>query len=152
MKMKRITHVLITALACAFTGSSAAADVLADERWRSRVFLVFFSDADAVAELAEILEANKDALTERAVKVGWIPPDGTARFGDDELTSKDAAALRALFNPEDYDFRFVLIGKDGGIKRDNDAPPLLVDVLDQIDAMPMRQREMRSSNKKSKRD
>lgn len=92
-----------------------------------------------------------DALAERDIIVAWIPSGGMYRFGDRTLPPADAKAMQKRFNAENRGFRVVLIGKDGGIKRDNGSPPLLVDVLGQI-LMPMRQQEMRVSKYKNDKD
>ena len=92
------------------------------------------------------------ALAVRDIIVAWIPSGGMSRFGDKTLSAADAKAMQGRFNAENRGFRFVLIGKDGGIKRDNGSPPLLVDVLGQIDLMPMRQQEMRVSQQKDDKD
>ena len=45
-------------------------------------------------------------------------------------------------------FRVILVGKDGGVKRQDTTPVRATTIFEQIDAMPMRQQEMHSSRQK----
>lgn len=63
-----------------------------------------------------------------------------------KLSAEQLNQLRNRYNPNDAPFRVVLIGKDGGVKYDTTelfGPDQLFPI---IDAMPMRQQEMRQSN------
>lgn len=57
--------------------------------------------------------------------------------------SETAAALRARYKVDGSGFRVVLVGKDGGVKRDQREPIAAARLYGTIDAMPMRQDEMR---------
>ena len=52
-----------------------------------------------------------------------------------------ARQLRRQFGVGDGDFLVVLVDKDGGTKRIAAEPPPLVELIAQIDAMPMRRAE-----------
>ena len=72
--------------------------------------------------------------------------EGESRVGKQPLADGDAAALRAHFGVEDDGFLAVLIGKDGTEKERYEAPVAADAVFEAIDAMPMRQREMRDDD------
>ena len=44
------------------------------------------------------------------------------------------------------EYQNLLIGKDGGVKLKNNSPISNIKIFNTIDAMPMRQREMRGGN------
>jgi hypothetical protein len=62
------------------------------------------------------------------------------------LTAAAARRLRDRFDVPDDAFRVVLVGKDGTEKRREAEPVSARSVFDTIDAMPMRQREMREQD------
>jgi hypothetical protein len=119
---------------------------LATYRWNNRVVLVFGPSAGdpAVAQQRGWMDAHADASAERDLVVGYIFEDAPGSIGDAAVSAEDARALRERFGVAQGAFRFVLIGKDGGVKRTADAPVPTDELFDQIDAMPMRQREMRN--------
>jgi hypothetical protein len=122
----------------------APAFAMTDYKWKYRPLLVF-ADAGTNAPLAEqrrMVSANRTALSERNVVVIWVVGDTvSAELGPQPR--EGAKALRALFGAAKGGFRAVLVGKDGGTKL-NSASPLGAGALyATIDAMPMRQNEMR---------
>jgi hypothetical protein len=137
-----ITRVL-AALAMALIAEVAAATQpltsLSELRWSNRVILVGENDQRTIEQLVE----HRAALEERDVI--WIAV-GDAPVQSNSALGTAPALIDALQN--DYFGRFdetvFLIGKDGTLKlrqADLDLPAL----FERIDAMPMRQREMRQS-------
>jgi hypothetical protein len=117
---------------------------MTDYKWKYRP-LVVFADNEALAPLAEqrrMVSDGRSRLAERNVVVIWVVGDKvSAEFGPHPGAS--AKALRARFGTSTSPFRAVLVGKDGGTKL-NSASPLSASALyATIDAMPMRQNEMR---------
>jgi hypothetical protein len=117
---------------------------MTDYKWKYRP-LVVFADSEANAPLSEqrrMVAASRASLTERNVVVIWVVGDRvSADFGPHPRES--AKTLRARFGAPNSGFRAVLVGKDGGTKL-NSASPLSAGALyATIDAMPMRQNEMR---------
>lgn len=109
-----------------------AAGVELDQyRWEARPVLVFGASPDApdYVRQMEALRAAGSGLIERDILV----------FSDTGIS--DEGALRGRFAPED--FLVVLIGKDGGVKLSHTSPISTETLFRTIDAMPMRQREMR---------
>ena len=98
---------------------------------RSRVVLVLAARDDAgLAEQEHLLASDPAGVTERNLVL--VVPDGSER---DEL--------RQRYNVAPDAFAALLIGKDGGVKLRSGRPFALHALFDAIDAMPMRQDEMR---------
>lgn len=128
----------------ALVAGTAPAFAMTDYKWKYRPLLVF-ADSEASGPLSEqrrIVAASRASLTERNVVVIWVVGDKvSAELGPHPRES--AKALRARFGAPTSGFRVVLVGKDGGTKL-NTASPLGAGALyATIDAMPMRQNEMR---------
>ena len=134
---------LAALLVCAPVGSSrASASVdfqtlpadqsdLAPYRWDRRVVLIFApSETDPqFRAVRKMVEAQAAGISERDITV----------LAD--TTPEMAGALRGKFGVDG--FRMLLIGKDGGVKIDRAEPISAETLFSTIDAMPMRQREMR---------
>lgn len=99
---------------------------LDDYVWKNRVLLVF-NDAPLRKQSAIISDAQ-NGFKERDFVI--------INAGSDD-------ADYARFNIDADAFTVILIGKDGGVKARWDAPVQANDVFSIVDAMPMRQREMR---------
>ena len=65
------------------------------------------------------------------------------------ILKSEAEALRQRFHVAPEDFVMVLVGKDGGEKHRYTDPAALLRSLEDIDQMPMRQREMRPGGDRS---
>ena len=127
----------VLAAAVLVTGQAVALD---DLRWQARPLLIVAEDA-ADGRIAAQLAALPDAgLLDRQIVVVIATPDGVLRAG--RPASDDYAELRGRYGIEGR-FGVVLIGKDGGVKRRSAEPVSAASLFAQIDAMPMRQREMR---------
>lgn len=100
-------------------------------RWENRPVILFSPSAqdDTYRNAVTALDAARAALRDRDIIVL------------SDVTPDNPSALRQRLEPKG--FLMLLVGKDGGIKlRSEEAIP--VETLKQtIDAMPMRQREMR---------
>ncbi len=111
--------------------SAAAPDPLAPYLWKRRVVLLLADPNDpALAEQQRLLSAARRELAERDMVA--LAPEGAA-----------AEMLRRRFAPGSVAFTLVLIGKDGGAKYTAQAPVPLSALFETVDAMPMRQDEMR---------
>ncbi len=109
-------------------------DPLSRYRWTARVLVVISADPESadLAEQKRQIKSLKDGAAERELVVVQ-PPAGSA----------EVAALRMQFGLGNEPFLAVLVGKDGGAKLRAAKPITAQTLMATIDAMPMRQDEMR---------
>lgn len=123
-------------------------------RWEHRLLFVF-----GPPEATEALEAQEERFAgcdpgfrDRDLLLVTVedPAEGTLR----DAPGSEARALTETATQRLYDrfgvpadtFRVILVGKDGTEKRRNAQPVTARSVFDTIDAMPMRQGELRESD------
>ena len=107
-------------------------------RWKNRIILLF-ADAPTNASLIaqeQILASDPAGIHDRDL-LRFDLVTGTQ-------TDLDHSQLTRQYNPDGHSFLFVLIGKDGTVKRSQESPVSLQVLFDQIDSMSMRQQEMRN--------
>jgi len=127
---------------------------LEDHRWEHRLLFVFAptDTSDALAQQEEGLAGHDEGFRDRALLLLTVTGSdrGTHRPvpGADPRPLTEAAArrLRERFGVAPDAFRIVLVGKDGTEKRRDAEPVTARSIFDTIDAMPMRQREMRQQD------
>jgi hypothetical protein len=88
------------------------------------------------------LHQSAAAIADRdiaVIAIPWNSPSPTAAT----LTDQDALAARRRFHIAPSDFTVILLGKDGGEKLRSSKPLSLNKLTSTIDAMPMRQDELR---------
>lgn len=110
-------------------------------RWQRRPLLLFAPDRDhpTFRRQRELLAGREGDLEERELTVLELLADAA------HPSSLLAARLRDRYDVAPGAFALLLIGKDGGCKRrGGDATDLDI-LFAQIDAMPMRVREMRGA-------
>lgn len=135
----------VVALAVPLIAAAAAADnPLVAERWKTRPIVVVVPTADDAllqrvqATLAET--ASREAFIDRDMVLYTVVAGEGRRDGKPLGARRTRAMLRALELPDDGKPRFLLIGKDGGVKMTEGADVKLDAVFAEIDRMPMRQR------------
>lgn len=124
-------------------------DLLAKMRDTSRPLLIFcpqqtddMPGETLLARQRELFQGRKHELTERDVVLLFIPAVGGPVSGSESTW----AGLRHKFKVDDHGFTVVLLGKDGGEKF-RSHEPVTIEKLDAlIDAMPMRQQEVRDGH------
>ncbi len=128
---------------------------LGPHQWEHRLLLVFASsEADARwADQREALRGEAEGVRERDLLLLTLRADGEQgrlQSGPEEsarpLTTAAVRRLYDRFAVSPDAFRVVLVGKDGTEKRRAPEPVTARSLFDTIDAMPMRQREMREDN------
>lgn len=117
-------------------------------QWQNRLLLLFTPNADDADYQAQVeaLDAHDFGLEDRDMVVFHILADEgyIERNGEKTpLTDPQSASLRTQFDVPQDAFTLLLIGKDGDIKRHENQAIAVDTLFAQIDAMPMRQREMR---------
>ena len=155
--MRLIVVVLALLMPCLTMAQSPADSVdvrLDDHRWEHRLLFVFVpaNAADARAEQEDEFEGHDAGFRDRDLRLFTLtgPDRGTLRTEPGaEPRPLTVAAVERIYDrfgvPADA-FRVVLVGKDGTEKRRNAEPVTARSVFDTIDAMPMRQREMREAD------
>ncbi|TVQ02283.1 MAG: DUF4174 domain-containing protein [Balneolaceae bacterium] len=118
---------------------------LEDYRWNNRLVLVFANSQDSESYLQQIEELylDKVGLHERDVIVFSMFRNGISSFEGKSISQESSEKITATYNPDQSDFRFILIGKDGGEKLRQDEIVSSQKLFDRIDSMPMRRQELR---------
>lgn len=136
---------------------SAPTIQLTDHQWSQRVLIVFASKSDVVERQLNDMEQESQAFAQRDLVVYIVPSQREASITQMKPSPTgawvranvrlDPRPKRSMYNiPEDA-FGVVLIGKDGGTKlTTNDERLTNTRLFSTIDAMPMRQREMKSQD------
>lgn len=124
---------------------AASSDPLAVYGWDRRLLLVFASSADdpRASAMRDQLERRRCAVAERDLTVAHLHRHGASRLGAEILSSQASTDLWRRLGPAPGEgFRVVLIGKDGGVKRQHHEVPDLQALFAHIDDMPMRRAEL----------
>jgi len=123
-------------------------------RWEHRLLFVFApsAEADPLATQQEAFNGHAAGFRDRDLLLLTITGEARGHLQEEagaEPQPLTEAAVDRLYDhfgvPLDA-FRVVLVGKDGTEKRRDAEPVTTRSVFDTIDAMPMRQREMRESS------
>ncbi|MEM7801898.1 MAG: DUF4174 domain-containing protein [Chloroflexota bacterium] len=113
-------------------------------KWENRIVVVFSSKEEKIDIVTQLQSADQDEeIVDRDIL--WFVVSGDVvnsnYFGD--LSEGLGPHLRDLYQIDSEDeVEVVLIGKDGGVKY-RDSQLLTENIYTRIDAMPMRQSEMR---------
>ncbi|MDH4264463.1 MAG: DUF4174 domain-containing protein [Deltaproteobacteria bacterium] len=114
-------------------------------RWRNRLLMVFSpaQDEPNYQSFIKEVQVQRNGLRDRDVLVLEILEKGESRLGKSPLKKDSAVFLREQFGiPPGY-FCILLIGKDGEEKRRWESMGGLGVIFSVVDAMPMRQRELK---------
>lgn len=132
-------------LTLAMAAAAAHADPLGDLTWDKRVLVVLTAGTgEALDQQAALFKDAENGFFERDMVVFAVVGASRIRPLFGPAPKVDPAAVRARLGvPPDAPFAAVLIGKDGGVKWRAEAPVAPAAVFGVIDAMPMRQNEMR---------
>lgn len=115
-------------------------------QWKNRLLLVFAPKEESAAYKRQIqlMSGQKAGFDERDLLVVKVLGEGTSRLDSQPIDEAAAAGLRSRFNVGQDEFSVILVGKDGTQKRRDNAPVQPEVIFKEIDAMPMRQQEIRS--------
>ena len=117
-------------------------------QWKNRLLLVFTPSVDGPGylRLKEDLSRQEEEVMDRDLLVFYILESGETKLGNSPLSGSTGACLREKFSIKPGTFTVLLIGKDGGVKLRRQGRVKLDEIFSLIDAMPMRQREMRDKS------
>lgn len=112
--------------------------------WNQRVILVFSPGLNErhQQQLAELDRARPGVLDRDLVIISLFSKSG---YGPNKepLEAQDQLSLKQEYITPGDDFRFLLIGKDGGVKLDRTEIVTTSELFAVIDKMPMRKNEMK---------
>ena len=122
---------------------------LAQFKWKNRLLFLFAPDnKHPLFEALHIsLSAQKPEVVDRDLIVFRVLESGRSSIDMEHLEPQSADFLRKRFDVSQGQFTVILVGKDGGIKLNRQDKIDLQDIFALIDAMPMRQEEMRQKKK-----
>ena len=146
-RIRRASTAVMTSLITGF-GSLAQGDSPLDPyRWQNRVLLVFApSDNDGrLSATRKLAREHSRGFEDRHLITVVALTEGEAPEGQ-PLGRIQTDSLREQYGIGPSDFAVFLIGKDGGVKLRNPFPWDVRALSRQIDKMPLRQQEIRSSS------
>lgn len=119
---------------------------LEQHRWQDRIILIFASSEEEqdFQEQWQDLQKETAGLEERDLVVYTIFEDQSPH----NLTAASIKQLQKRYHSDQSPFKVLLIGKDGGVKAQQNSPIPGADFFALIDGMPMRRAEMRRKPKK----
>jgi hypothetical protein len=143
-RSKMIRHWFAPLAAGVFAMTSTMAQGMESYQWKARPVLVFAASADTAAYRSQLqaLRAAGGGLRERQIIVIGVSGNAVQAVAGGGAR-QSAANLRRAYGVPDGEFQVVLIGKDGGVKLRSREPVSPQELFQLVDAMPMRQQEMR---------
>ncbi|HEY9670230.1 MAG TPA: DUF4174 domain-containing protein [Waterburya sp.] len=141
--------VAVTSNSVANAGGSKVAFDMKTYQWKNRLLLVFSPSANSPAyqKQMQLFQSQQAGFQERDLLLVELLAEGTSRASGQILDKGDVAKMRSRFNIAPQDFRVILVGKDGTAKRRDSNPVQPKVIFNEIDAMPMRRREMRERSR-----
>ena len=118
--------------------------------WKKRLLLIFSPErADPLFNsLVNEISSRRGDVEDRDLVIFEILESGASKMNSSELEPQKAASFRERFEIPETTFTVILLGKDGGIKLKRKVHVRLEEIFRLIDAMPMRQDEMRQKGRK----
>ena len=114
-------------------------------RWENRLLVVFAEHkaTPAYQALLEEIEWLHAEFEDRDMVLISLLESGQSTAGKHRISPKDVEVLRSRFRIKPGSYRVLLIGKDGGVKREGGDEIRPQELFELIDTMPMRKSEMR---------
>jgi len=146
---KTMMAVMMAMIALSIFGSKDALSMdLRQFQWKNRLLFLFAPQRSDrfFNDLQNEIMVNKNEIEDRDLVVFEILESGPSFINGVSLDAQTAAALREKFDAPLGRFTVILVGKDGGVKLKRPTGTRLNDIFALIDAMPMRQEEMRQKS------
>ncbi|BDI15130.1 hypothetical protein ANSO36C_09320 [Nostoc cf. commune SO-36] len=122
---------------------------LSSQKWQNRVLLVFAPSVNNhdYQQQMQLFDQHQNSFINRDLVLVQVLANQS--YANGQLIDESSAAnLRNRFGVDKENFRVILVGKDGGVKRQDTTPVKAKAIFEQIDAMPMRQQEMQERGRK----
>ena len=118
---------------------------LSDLRWQNRVLIIFAGDSEGemYKNQYRLIEDQSEGITDRDLKVISIFGSGISNIDGHRISPSSVDLIRSRFENGSQVFRFIMIGKDGGVKLDSSEIVSMKVLFGSIDRMPMRREEMK---------
>lgn len=123
---------------------------LSSQQWQNRVLLVFAPSVNnrTYQQQMQLFEQHQNGFTDRDLVLVQVLATDKSYANGQLIDESSVVNLRDRFGVDKDNFRVILVGKDGGVKRHNTTPVPATAIFEQIDAMPMRQQEIQERKRK----
>ncbi|MEH2314581.1 MAG: DUF4174 domain-containing protein [Nostoc sp.] len=123
---------------------------LSSQKWKNRLLLVFAPSVDnhTYQQQMQLLQEHNSGFADRDLVLVQVLATDESYANRQPIDESSAAKLRDRFGVDKENFRVILVGKDGGVKRTDTTPVQATAIFKEIDAMPMRQQEMQKRGRK----
>jgi hypothetical protein len=129
------------------TKMTISAQNFESHQWKNRLVLIISSDSNSeiFQKQLEELSTNRKGLKSRKLIIYKILPEKL------QIPNKDStwvynSELHASYTKSGEPFKVILIGLDRGVKLEQNAVLTTEELFSKIDAMPMRQSELKNNN------
>lgn len=118
-------------------------------RWKNRILIIFVPSTVFENQEAQkgLLRNQSAGILDRDLRIVEVLDEESGSDLDISLSGESARNLRKKFGVAADQFQVILIGKDGTVKLRAKTPVSTSALFELIDAMPMRQEEMRTKKK-----
>jgi Domain of unknown function (DUF4174) len=146
-------YITLTFLIGLFAGAALGEDTVSVDlnayQWENRLLLLFASSEEDQAYLTLKKEIDRQAMEvkDRDLLVFYVLERGESRLDQKHLSPDQALFLKKHLTVASGRFTIILIGKDGGEKIRQESAVDLKEIFAIIDAMPMREQEMKKKPK-----
>lgn len=123
--------------------------VISDYRWQNRILLIFTPSAENEQYQKQLTELKnkQEGLKDRDMKIFHLLSTGSSFVDDKTIKTNDVRRLYKKYEVNDNVYAVILIGKDGTEKLRKQEVLSTEKLFRVIDAMPMRQQEMKQDGK-----
>lgn len=118
---------------------------LSSHLWKDRLVVIYTSDSTSTEYNQQITELRKDidGLFDRKLRLYSVTPTHVKMGWEDEAWERRNKSMDAFLD-DSKSFEVMLLGLDGRVKLRQDRLLINKKLFDTIDAMPMRQSELRN--------
>ncbi|MBD3275231.1 MAG: DUF4174 domain-containing protein [Candidatus Marinimicrobia bacterium] len=143
------TILLIPVFTLKLSGEEPMNISMDDFLWENRPILIFVESPENAnyQALTQQIEQERAGIKDRDIVILHLISKGQSFLGDRPISKESARNIRQRFQPNSEVMTVVLVGKDGTEKARKTGLIDITTFFPIIDAMPMRQREMRQQNK-----
>lgn len=140
--------ILVSLYAVELNGEEPMDITMDDFLWENRPILIFVESPDNAnyQALTQQIKDERAGIMDRDIVILHLIVEGQSLLDNQPISEKSAQEIRQRFQPNPDMMTVVLVGKDGTEKARKTGLVDITSLFPIIDAMPMRQREMRQQN------